>query len=166
MWRLIQRLYAYASGNSNAGSRGYRSGVNRHFDFGTHPLADVAGQMNLTLQRFASMESGTFSEITADGQHVCFGLEPATPVTPTGDYKVTRYNSPRFGHKVFLINDVPGHSMIEMHSGNTAKDTHGCVILGDSIDTIYGTIGVKNSKLTLERLLSTLPETFTLTIKE
>lgn len=122
--------------------------------------------MTLTLQRFARLSAGTFSEITMNGHHVCFGLEPVEPKTPAGDYKVTRYNSPKFGHKVFLVNDVPGHSMIEMHSGNTVKDTQGCVLLGDAIDTIYGTIGVKNSRLTLERLLSTLPQEFTLTVKE
>lgn len=49
---------------------------------------------------------------------------------PTGIYDVTLEDSPRFGPETITIHKVPGFSYIRIHSGNTAKDTEGCPIVG------------------------------------
>ena len=60
----------------------------------------------------------------------CYTLEPSASAIPQGRYRVTLYDSPRFGMKVPILNDVPGHTFIEIHPGNTAADTHGCILVG------------------------------------
>lgn len=59
---------------------------------------------------------------------------------PTGRYKVTSYFSPKHNAIVPLVNDVPGFEGIEIHIGNYAKDTDGCLLLGTGLapDMITG----------------------------
>lgn len=49
---------------------------------------------------------------------------------PFGRYRVVIVNSPRFKRELPLLKDVPGFSGILMHSGNSAKDTEGCLLPG------------------------------------
>lgn len=95
-----------------------------------------------------------------DGEFFCFTLEDVVreqvgkPVEewkvkgvtaiPRGTYKVTLEESPKFGPDTMTINDVPGFSNIRIHSGNTEKDTEGCLILGyRTSDQEDGTIKIQ-----------------------
>lgn len=49
---------------------------------------------------------------------------------PTGCYQITVTYSPRFKKMLPLLNSVPGYSGVRIHSGNTAKDTEGCILCG------------------------------------
>ena len=49
---------------------------------------------------------------------------------PTGIYEVTITYSPKYKKMMPLVNNVKGYSGIRIHSGNTAKDTEGCLIVG------------------------------------
>lgn len=49
---------------------------------------------------------------------------------PEGRYKVELTYSPHFGKILPLLIDVPGFSGVRVHSGNTAADTEGCLIVG------------------------------------
>lgn len=49
---------------------------------------------------------------------------------PQGRYKLSIVWSPKHGYMVPLVNDVPGFSAIEIHPGNTDRDTEGCLLLG------------------------------------
>ena len=51
---------------------------------------------------------------------------------PAGTYKITLEMSPRFKRKLPLLHDVPYFSGILIHRGNTAKDTHGCILVGEN----------------------------------
>ena len=49
---------------------------------------------------------------------------------PTGIYQVLLTYSPKYKKIMPLINNVKGYSGIRIHSGNTAKDTEGCLLVG------------------------------------
>lgn len=82
-----------------------------------------------------------------DGDEVKIQGETAIP---NGRYRVTLEYSPKFsprygGRRIPTIHDVPGFSGIRMHTGNTANDSEGCVIVG-----IRHTAGmVRDSRATL-----------------
>lgn len=72
---------------------------------------------------------------------------------PAGLYKVTKFNSPSKG-EVFLLHDVPGRSMIEMHVANHVSELKGCIAVGQYFtgDTLMV------SRLTLEKMLNDFRE--------
>ena len=49
---------------------------------------------------------------------------------PTGRYKIIMSYSPRFGKELPLLVGVKGFEGIRIHSGNTDKDTEGCLLFG------------------------------------
>lgn len=71
---------------------------------------------------------------------------------PKGNYKVISSYSPRFKKVLPLLLNVKGFEGIRIHSGNTAKDTNGCILVGKN--DVKGM--VTNSKDTLNNLLSLL----------
>lgn len=110
----------------------------------------------LTLRRIISGPDGTFGVLMRDNTPILCTLEPETPIIPEGVYTLTKYESPKFGREVFLINNVPGHDAVEMHVGNTVKDTAGCILVG--MNFIYSGSGISNSQIALENLLSDMPD--------
>ena len=51
---------------------------------------------------------------------------------PAGTYRVTLEMSPRFKRLLPRLHNVPGFDGILLHSGNTAADSSGCILLGYS----------------------------------
>jgi len=51
---------------------------------------------------------------------------------PAGRYRVTLMFSKKRRRKVPYIFGVPGFKNILIHSGNTAKDTKGCILVGEN----------------------------------
>lgn len=71
---------------------------------------------------------------------------------PTGTYNIIKYVSPKFKN-CFSVLNVKQRKNILIHSGNTSKDTHGCILVGMSTnnkDTIL------ESKKALKFLLDVL----------
>jgi hypothetical protein len=56
---------------------------------------------------------------------------------PEGTYVVLRTATPKHG-ECFMVMNVPDRSAILIHSGNTEKDTEGCILLGKEFGTITG----------------------------
>ena len=76
---------------------------------------------------------------------------------PEGIYPCWKAKSEKFGD-VFYLDHVPNRSGILIHSGNTIRDTRGCILVGLDCDLL----SVVQSRLALARLLLLLPEKFNL----
>ena len=95
--------------------------------------------MKLRLERFEYGSTYTIGKFYIDGVSHCFSLEDVVrkgekvngqTAIPTGTYSVIIDVSVRFGKQLPHILDVPNFTGIRIHSGNTSKDTEGCILLG------------------------------------
>lgn len=96
--------------------------------------------MILTTIRFHYDEHFTISKLYVNGVYECYVLEdkvrePGVKVLhetaiPEGTYKVIIDFSNRFQKELPHILDVPMFGGIRIHSGNTDKDTEGCLLVG------------------------------------
>lgn len=136
--------------------------------------------MKLTLIRKYKLPTYTIGKLYIDGEYFCDTLEDKDrgltddmtvseisnikiknkTAIPTGTYKITITYSNRFKKNMPLINDVKGFEGIRIHSGNTDKDTEGCVLVG--FNKVKG--NVINSRDTYNKLFSILSKSNNITI--
>lgn len=106
------------------------------------------------------------------GELQLYTLEPSASrgagfPMPAGTYPVTLETSPRFQMVTPHLQNVPGHSFIEIHPGNDAKDTEDCVLVGDTETPAQDWIGSSRDAFQkLMAVLNTDPENITITILE
>ena len=106
--------------------------------------------MRLTLKRIANKDNYCIGHLYINGKYFCDTLEDhdrglddsmtledilklkkyGETAIPTGIYNVLLTYSPKYKKVMPLINNVKGYSGIRIHSGNTAKDTLGCLLVG------------------------------------
>ena len=126
--------------------------------------------MKIKLVRIAFKETYTIGKLYVDGQYVCDtiedkdrGLDNSMTVNeilrrkikgqtaiPTGHYNIEITYSPKYKRMMPLLLGVKGYSGIRIHSGNTAKDTEGCLLVGKN--TQVGM--VTESRNTYQRLFA------------
>lgn len=84
---------------------------------------------------------------------------------PSGDYKVVKRYSPKFGNHFHLTN-VKDRSYILIHKGNYYTDIRGCILVGSDLTDINkdGHLDVISSGNTMNKLLKIMPDKFDLTI--
>lgn len=139
--------------------------------------------MNIKIIRTAKKNDYTIGHLYINGDYMCDTLEDkdrglkqtdniayikakkifGQTAIPTGIYKVTITYSPKFKKYLPLINDVKGFTGIRIHSGNTANDTEGCILVGRND---YKAM-VTHSKETLQELMDIINcgEDITITIE-
>lgn len=108
--------------------------------------------MEIVLNRIAKKDSYTIGKLYIDGKYVCDTCEDkdrgltdnmtveeikakkvyGQTAIPTGTYTVSYTMSNKFKKMMPLINDVKGFEGIRIHSGNTAADSLGCILLGEN----------------------------------
>jgi hypothetical protein len=108
------------------------------------------GIMRLTLVRIANRPTYCIGKLYIDGKWFCDTIEDTDrglcdemsekeilkrkvkgeTAIPTGIYQVLITYSPKYKKQMPLINNVKCYSGIRIHSGNTSKDTEGCLIVG------------------------------------
>lgn len=95
--------------------------------------------MKVEVKRCFKGAEYTIGHLYIDGAYFCDTLEdtvrngvkiPGKTAIPAGSYKVKKTMSPRFKTILPEILNVPGFTGVRIHSGNTAKDTDGCLLLG------------------------------------
>ena len=131
--------------------------------------------MQILIQRHALKEGYTIGRMEINGKYFCDTLEDtdrglresmteaeiaalkvkgATAI-PTGTYRIDmQTRSPRFGRVLPRLVSVKGYAGVLIHSGNTAADTEGCILVGENRERGK----VLNSRATLEPLLVLLRE--------
>lgn len=124
------------------------------------------------LIRIVSNDKGTIGILVINNELFCNTLElpwknneRQISCIPAGTYTCKRWYSPSFGW-TYLVLDVPNRSYIEFHTGNTIKDTKGCILLGKYSYT-KGTYPLVISGITFNNFILIMEEEpyFLLTIK-
>lgn len=94
--------------------------------------------MNLLILRKTVTDRSTIGKLYVDGQFECFTLEDVPRAEkiagetciPVGVYPLKITYSPRFKRDLPLLLNVPGFEGVRIHTGNSAKDTEGCILVG------------------------------------
>ena len=107
-------------------------------------------RMRIELVRIAFKSTYTIGKLYVDDTYFCDVLEDVDrgldssmseseilekkvkgqTAIPTGHYVINITYSPKYKRMMPLLLDVKGFSGIRIHSGNTAKDTEGCLLVG------------------------------------
>lgn len=131
--------------------------------------------MRITLMRIANRPTYCIGKLYIDGVYFCDTIEDTDrglddsmteaeikkrkikgeTAIPTGLYNLYITWSPKYKKPMPLVDNVKGYSGIRIHSGNTAKDTEGCLIVGKNKE-----VGkVLESRVTYNALFKILNET-------
>lgn len=99
----------------------------------------------IKFKRLYFKDTYTIGRCTVDGTYISDSIEDKVRVLnsiedkvygetaiPAGEYDADIYFSKKFGYKVIRLFDVPYFEGIYVHKGNTAKDSHGCILVGQN----------------------------------
>ena len=81
-------------------------------------------------------------------QKIAAGKIRGRTAIPLGTYTVALTYSPKYKRIMPLVCEVPGFRGIRIHSGNSAADTEGCLLVG----TVRTATGVGNSRVGITAL--------------
>ena len=133
----------------------------------------MSKRLTLLLERRAARPDYTIGRLYVDNVYFCDtledtdrGLSAELPIAeirarkihghtaiPTGHYRLDIHTrSPRFGKILPRVEGVPGFEGVLIHSGNSANDTEGCILVGENRERGH----VLNSRATLRRLMERL----------
>jgi hypothetical protein len=122
--------------------------------------------MELTLNRIFLGSSATIGELLVNDKHLCDTLEDRVrpegekvygkTAIPEGTYEVKLTHSPRFKKILPEILNVPNFSGIRIHTGNSSKDTEGCILVGTWDSEKEDWVG--SSKIAFDKLMTLLEE--------
>lgn len=131
--------------------------------------------MNIILNRIAKKAKYTIGKLYINDKYFCDTLEDTDrgltqsmteqqivskkvygeTAIPTGTYRIIISYSNKFKKQMPLLLNVPGFAGIRIHSGNTEKDSLGCILVGKN-----KAVGkVLESRDTYSKLFSILQET-------
>lgn len=131
--------------------------------------------MIITLRRIAFKPKYTIGKLYIDGNYVCDTIEDTDrnlddsmiedeikkkkvygeTAIPYGTYRVRITYSNKFKKMLPLVENVKGFSGIRIHSGNTEKDSLGCIIVGKNKKVGM----VLDSRVTMDKLMDILTST-------
>ena len=123
------------------------------------PAISKPNNINLLIIRDTFTDESTIGELFINGERFCDTLElpyrdnqRSVSCIPTGEYDVRlRYprESATRNYLHLLVQNVKDRSYILFHRGNTAKDTRGCILVGQGSQQNL----VHNSTLAMDLLM-------------
>ena len=125
----------------------------------TQPTQSSLSKINLLILRDTFSDESIIGELFLNGERFCDTLElpfrdnqRSISCIPIGEYKV-RLRLPRESatrdYIHLLVQDVPSRDYILFHRGNSAKDTRGCILVGQGSQQDV----VHNSTLAMDLLV-------------
>ncbi len=119
----------------------------------------ILSNINLLIIRDTFTENSTIGKLFINGEFFCDTLENPyinnernISCIPAGQYKVrlrlARESATR-DYLHLLVQEVPSRSYILFHRGNTAKDTRGCILVGQNREQDR----VNNSRLAMDLIV-------------
>lgn len=122
--------------------------------------------MQLKLNRIFKTNTFTIGELYINEKYVTDTLEDRVrpegekvygkTAIPEGTYEVKLTHSPRFKKILPEILNVPNFSGIRIHTGNSSKDTEGCILVGTWDGEKEDWVG--NSRIAFDKLMTLLEE--------
>lgn len=122
--------------------------------------------MQLKLNRIFKTNTFTIGELYINEKYVTDTLEDRVrpegekvygkTAIPEGTYEVKLTHSPRFKKILPEILNVPNFSGIRIHTGNSSKDTEGCILVGTWDGEKEDWVG--NSRIAFDKLMALLEE--------
>ena len=111
--------------------------VNRHnpmYILGAqYATGEIVKGVKMILIREETIEGAVLGKLFVGGVMLCSTLENEKTLIPTGTYKLNVSKSPKFERMLPLVyNDkVSMIRGIRIHAGNSAKDSSGCILVGE-----------------------------------
>lgn len=152
--RAISNLHTWMSGSEHSGHtvneqiNDYWDAVEAHIETGI-PMDETSldyllgcriatGQkvrVKMILIREAITDDAVTGSLLVGHRKICCTLENKKHLLPEGEYRLTVSNSPTFARDLALIHNekVKPNRGFRIHAGNTAKDSRGCVLVGESL---------------------------------
>lgn len=127
----------------------------------------------LRLVRYSETRDGTFGVLEYNNEPFCLTLEPndrgngRNSCIPPGRYICEKHSGTKYKN-TWCVTNVPGRTAILFHAGNIEDDSLGCILLGSSLGSLKGKLGVMSSSNTFNRFMnvSARAQTLNLTIEE
>lgn len=94
--------------------------------------------MNIIIERKFFCKDYIIGDVYLENKYtfVCNSLEPSLvashPAIPCGSYPITFVFSHKFNRYMPFVDGVKGRTGIMIHTGNSPKDTKGCILLGNN----------------------------------
>ena len=152
--RAISNLHTWMSGSEHLGHtlneqiNDYWDAVEAHIETGI-PMDETSldyllgcriatGQqvrVKMVLIREAITGDAVTGSLMVEHRKICCTLENKNHLLQEGTYKLSVSNSPTFARDLALIyNDkIKPNRGFRIHAGNTAKDSRGCILVGESL---------------------------------
>lgn len=134
--------------------------------------------MKVILKRIQMSDKGTLGIMLLDEIPTFVTLElpwfnnkKNVSCIPAGTYKAIKIFSHKFQKDLYVLQDVQGRDLIELHIGNKIINTEGCILLGMNFNSEYmrstGDYCITDSKIAFDSFMSIAPkEGFDITIKD
>lgn len=92
-------------------------------------------RVKMVLIREAITGDAVTGSLMVGRRKICCTLENKDYLLPEGEYRLTVSNSPTFARDLALIHNekIKPNRGFRIHAGNTAKDSRGCVLVGESL---------------------------------
>ena len=116
--------------------------------------------MDAHIIRIERGDEGIFGVLKLEGRCFCVTLELPwydnqndISAIPDGTYTCYRFQSPTHG-LVWELQAVPNRMYVQIHAGNTVKDTLGCILVAQYFGKLQGNRAILNSGNTFEQFMN------------